>query len=51
MNPFIVPSLSHQTYIGQVLIAVNPYKELSIYSEEVIQEYRKKYFFQAPPHM
>jgi myosin I len=40
-----------QTYIGQVLISVNPYKELAIYSEEDVQSYRKKYFFEVPPHV
>ncbi|XP_070493184.1 unconventional myosin IC [Chironomus tepperi] len=39
------------TYIGQVLISVNPYKELPIYSEEDIEAYRKKYFFEVPPHI
>ncbi|CRK97386.1 CLUMA_CG010776, isoform A [Clunio marinus] len=39
------------TYIGQVLVSVNPYKELPIYSEEDVQAYRKKYFFEVPPHV
>lgn len=40
-----------QTYIGQVLVSINPYKELDIYSEQNIQEYQGKHFFEAPPHM
>lgn len=40
-----------QTYIGQVLISVNPYRELPIYSEQDIKSYRRKHFFEAPPHM
>lgn len=40
-----------QTYIGQVLVSVNPYKELNIYSEQDIKEYRGKHFFETPPHM
>ena len=40
-----------QTYIGQVLISVNPYKELPIYSEEIIETYKRKYFFEVPPHV
>lgn len=40
-----------QTYIGQVLVSVNPYKELNVYSEQNINEYRGRHFFQAPPHM
>lgn len=47
MNVFIFL----QTYIGQVLVSVNPYKELGIYSEQDIKEYRGKHFFEAPPHM
>ncbi|CAD7080323.1 unnamed protein product [Hermetia illucens] len=39
------------TYIGQVLISVNPYKELPIYTEDDIKEYRRRHFFEAPPHI
>ncbi|KAL5292703.1 MYO1H family protein [Megaselia abdita] len=39
------------TYIGQVLISVNPYKDLPIYSDNDIKEYRRKHFFEAPPHV
>lgn len=43
--------ISLQTYIGQVLISVNPYKQLPIYSESDIKEYRNKHFYEIPPHM
>lgn len=43
--------LIFQTYIGQVLISVNPYKELPIYSEEDVKAYRQKYFYEVPPHV
>ncbi|CAB3261769.1 unnamed protein product [Arctia plantaginis] len=39
------------TYIGNVLISVNPYKNLPIYTEEKTQLYYKKAFFEAPPHV
>ncbi|XP_017477184.1 PREDICTED: myosin-IB isoform X2 [Rhagoletis zephyria] len=39
------------TYIGQVLISVNPYKQLPIYSENDIKEYRNKHFYEMPPHI
>lgn len=39
------------TYIGHVLISVNPYKELPIYTESDVKEYRKRHFFEAPPHV
>ncbi|XP_055379065.1 unconventional myosin IC isoform X2 [Condylostylus longicornis] len=39
------------TYIGQVLISVNPYKELPIYTEQHIKEYARKHFFEVPPHI
>ncbi|XP_017887268.1 myosin-IB [Ceratina calcarata] len=39
------------TYIGQVLISVNPYKKLPIYNTETIQYYQGRNFFEAPPHI
>ncbi|XP_024942663.1 myosin-IB isoform X2 [Cephus cinctus] len=39
------------TYIGQVLISVNPYKNLPIYNDENIQFYQKRNFFEAAPHI
>uniref|UniRef100_A0A1A9ZS32 Myosin motor domain-containing protein n=1 Tax=Glossina pallidipes TaxID=7398 RepID=A0A1A9ZS32_GLOPL len=39
------------TYIGQVLISVNPYKELPIYTESDIKEYKNKHFYEIPPHI
>ncbi|KAF9795843.1 hypothetical protein SFRURICE_003305 [Spodoptera frugiperda] len=39
------------TYIGNVLISVNPYKNLPIYTEEKTKLYYKKAFFEAPPHV
>lgn len=39
------------TYIGNVLVSVNPYKNLPIYTEEKTKLYFKKAFFEAPPHV
>ncbi|XP_043282313.1 unconventional myosin IC [Venturia canescens] len=39
------------TYIGQVLVSVNPYKKLPIYGPETIQYYQRRNFFEAPPHI
>lgn len=39
------------TCIGPVLISVNPYKDLPIYGENVIKEYRNKHFYEIPPHV
>ncbi|CAG9786936.1 unnamed protein product [Diatraea saccharalis] len=39
------------TYIGNVLISVNPYKNLPIYTEEKTKQYYRKAFFEAPPHV
>lgn len=39
------------TYIGQVLISVNPYKNLNIYTQEEVNQYRNTHFFEAPPHI
>ncbi|KAM9321482.1 unconventional myosin-Ia [Gastrophryne carolinensis] len=39
------------TYIGNVVISVNPYKQLSIYTPEKIEEYRNSVFYQLKPHI
>ncbi|XP_025836982.1 myosin-IB-like [Agrilus planipennis] len=39
------------TYIGPVLVSVNPYKDLNIYTSEYIKEYENRNFFETSPHM
>uniref|UniRef100_A0A8C3JWY9 Unconventional myosin-Ia n=1 Tax=Calidris pygmaea TaxID=425635 RepID=A0A8C3JWY9_9CHAR len=39
------------TYIGNVVISVNPYRSLPIYTPETVQEYRNCNFFAVKPHI
>ncbi|XP_042307255.1 unconventional myosin-Ia-like [Sceloporus undulatus] len=39
------------TYIGNVVISVNPYEPLPIYSEEKVEEYKDCNFFAVKPHI
>jgi myosin-1 len=39
------------TYIGNVLVSVNPYKKLALYSTDLVETYVKRGPFQLPPHM
>eukprot|EP01091_Cochliopodium_minus_P000432 TRINITY_DN1040_c0_g1_i1.p1 TRINITY_DN1040_c0_g1~~TRINITY_DN1040_c0_g1_i1.p1 ORF type:complete len:1025 (+),score=324.78 TRINITY_DN1040_c0_g1_i1:24-3077(+) len=39
------------TYIGEVVVAVNPYKELKIYDKNYIDQYKGRYMYQMPPHI
>lgn len=39
------------TYIGSVLISVNPFRDLGIYTDEVLQKYRGKNRLEVPPHV
>lgn len=39
------------TYIGNVLISVNPYKQLALYSADLVETYVNRGPFQLPPHM
>ncbi|OCH86667.1 hypothetical protein OBBRIDRAFT_890343 [Obba rivulosa] len=39
------------TYIGPVLISVNPFRDLGIYTDEVLQRYKGKNRLEVPPHV
>ncbi|KAG1754947.1 P-loop containing nucleoside triphosphate hydrolase protein [Suillus paluster] len=39
------------TYIGSVLISVNPFKDLGIYTDETLQKYKGKNRLEVPPHV
>uniref|UniRef100_A0A8C2KZS3 Unconventional myosin-Ib n=1 Tax=Cyprinus carpio TaxID=7962 RepID=A0A8C2KZS3_CYPCA len=40
-----------QTYIGSVVISMNPYKSLPIYTAEKVEEYRNRNFYELSPHI
>ena len=51
-DPNLLHNIQHRygkddiySYIAYILIAVNPYKNLSIYTEEEMWKYRKVIFF------
>lgn len=39
------------TYIGNVVISVNPYTPLKLYSKAHINEYKGRNFYELPPHI
>ncbi|XP_076369373.1 unconventional myosin-Ic-like isoform X3 [Tachypleus tridentatus] len=39
------------TYIGSVLISVNPYRDIGIYMKEFVEQYRNVNLFELPPHV
>ncbi|GMG40690.1 unnamed protein product [Ambrosiozyma monospora] len=39
------------TYIGHVLISVNPFRDLGIYTDEVLNSYKNKNRLEVPPHV
>ncbi|MCJ1225561.1 class II myosin [Toensbergia leucococca] len=39
------------TYIGHVLVSVNPFRDLGIYSDHVLDSYRGKNRLEMPPHV
>ena len=46
------PVTGEQTYIGHVLISVNPYKMIKqLYTEQTLRDYRGKYRYELPPHV
>ena len=39
------------TYIGEVILSVNPYRTLDIYNDQYVMEYMGKEPYERPPHI
>nr|XP_057903496.1 unconventional myosin-Ig isoform X2 [Doryrhamphus excisus] len=39
------------TYIGEVVVSMNPYREMDIYGKDTIDAYRGRELYENPPHL
>ncbi|XP_037549432.1 unconventional myosin-Ig [Nematolebias whitei] len=39
------------TYIGEVVVSVNPYRQMDIYGQDTIDAYRGRELYENPPHL
>lgn len=39
------------TYIGEVVVSVNPYRQMDIYGKDTVDAYRGRELYENPPHL
>ncbi|ETE69883.1 hypothetical protein L345_04310, partial [Ophiophagus hannah] len=49
--PKMFLDVEFKTYIGSVVISINPYRSLPIYSADKVEEYRNRNFYELRPHI
>ena len=39
------------TYIGEVVVSVNPYRTVDLYGNNYVEQYRGREIYERPPHI